>query len=462
MARKRARKVRVDFRTNRQQPGRPGDLTRRYAPDADEVEDVERRQSVRARGELSRKRTILVDEDNLPRVAESEWSPGTVTKVHGQFAYVREDSGVNRVCTVRRILRTLLIASRAPIAVGDRVWISDQSRLHDGAPVGVIERVAPRTSALARRDRRQRAHTIVANADQLLIVTSIAQPRLRPHLVDRYIVAALKGGLTPILCFNKLDLLHEGDFAELEDYAGLSAAGRDAAEQAAHGREELTGMDADAHAATVAEEMEQGGTDEVHAADEPDDDPWVPEEGEYGPEDDLNIEPAFRARQIPVLAVIEEFRRLGYACLLTSAATAAGLDELRAALKGHSTVLSGQSGVGKSTLLNVMQPGLQLATAPVSAETEKGRHTTTLAELLPLEVGGFVVDTPGIRSFDLWDVQPGELEGFFVEFVPHIQHCRFKNCLHRNEEDCAVRAAVERGEISLRRYLSYLKMFEEV
>ena len=124
-------------------------------------------------------------------------------------------------------------------------------------------------------------------------------------------------------------------------------------------------------------------------------------------------------------------------------------------------MLSGQSGVGKSSLLNAIQPGLNLAVAKVSEETEKGKHTTTHARLLRLDFGGYVVDTPGIRAFDLWEVNPAELEVFFPEFVEPLQHCHFKDCLHRDEEGCAVRAAVEAGQISLRRYLSYLKMFEE-
>ena len=138
------------------------------------------------------------------------------------------------------------------------------------------------------------------------------------------------------------------------------------------------------------------------------------------------------------------------------------MDELRAALQDHITVLSGQSGVGKSSLINALQPGLDLMVRTVSDENEKGRHTTSLAELLPLDFGGFVVDTPGIRAFDLWSVEPGELEAYFIEMIPRVSKCRFNNCTHRNEEGCAVIAAVENGEISARRYYSYVKMFEEV
>jgi ribosome biogenesis GTPase len=387
MAKKRSqRKVRVDFRQNRQVRRRRADWTRRYHEEDDTVTDSERSESVRAKGDLSRKRTVIVDDSDLPVGEASQWRVGVVTKVHGLICFVDTGEPPTWECTVRRVLRTRLIENRAPVTVGDRVRFSDQSNRCDGEPIGVIEGVEPRRTFLARRDRRKRAHAIVANADQLLAVVSIAQPRLRPHLVDRYIVAALKGGLEPILCFNKIDLLAD----------------------------DVTTEDADEH---------QGG--------------------------------------LSVRAVIAEFRALGYRCLETSATDGTGIDALAAQIEGKMTVLSGQSGVGKSSLINAIQPGLELPTRTVSAETEKGRHTTTLAELLPLEMGGYVVDTPGIRAFDLWNIDPGELEALFVEFVPRVPNCRFGNCSHRGEEGCAVLAAVEAGEISPRRYFSYLKMLED-
>ncbi len=388
MAKKKAaRKVRVRFRHNRQARRRDDDWTRRYNADEPALDDTARTESVRAKGDLSRKRTIIVDGDDLPAVDEAAWQSGIVVKVHGLICYVHTPEGAAWECTIRRVLRTMLIESRSPVSVGDKIWFSDQSETHDGANIGVIERVAPRTSNLSRRDRRKREHTIVANADQLLAVVSIAEPRLRPHLVDRYIVSALKGNLRPILCFNKIDLLQDELTADQEELPG--------------------------HALAVHE-------------------------------------------------VIEEFRLLGYPCLCTSATRAIGIEELRDTLAGHRTVLSGQSGVGKSSLLNAVQPDLQLRTQDVSSETQKGRHTTTLAELLPLDVGGYVVDTPGIRSFDLWSVEPGELEAHFVEFLPFIPQCRFKDCLHQGSEGCAVEAAVENGHISERRYFSYLKMLSDV
>ena len=160
--------------------------------------------------------------------------------------------------------------------------------------------------------------------------------------------------------------------------------------------------------------------------------------------------------------VLDEFRALGYCVIETSATRGDGLETLRAELKDRTSVFSGQSGVGKSSLLNAIQPGLGLEVGEVSDENEKGRHTTTHARLIRLEFCGYVVDTPGIRSFDLWDVEPGELEGLFCEFVPLIPKCRFNDCHHLDEAGCAVVEAMESGTISPRRYFSYVKMLGEI
>ena len=149
---------------------------------------------------------------------------------------------------------------------------------------------------------------------------------------------------------------------------------------------------------------------------------------------------------------------LGYPVLYTSAQTGQGLEALRDQLRGKLSVLSGPSGVGKSSLLNALQPGLGLQARAVSSATTKGRHTTVHVELLPLEEGGYVADTPGIRSLGLWDIEPEELDGYFVEISPHVADCEFSDCTHTHEPGCAVLAAVERGEISRSRYESYVRL----
>jgi len=156
--------------------------------------------------------------------------------------------------------------------------------------------------------------------------------------------------------------------------------------------------------------------------------------------------------------IIGLYARLGYRVVPTSICTGQGVAELRRRLKGQQTVFTGQSGVGKSSLLNTLQPGLHLRTADVSRATQKGRHTTRYAALLELESGGWVVDTPGIRQLELWDVQAFEVEGYFVEFLPFIPQCKFPDCLHLHENGCAVRHAVQEELISRIRYESYLRM----
>jgi len=152
----------------------------------------------------------------------------------------------------------------------------------------------------------------------------------------------------------------------------------------------------------------------------------------------------------------ELYRSLGYPVLWTSAREGTGVPALRDALAGRTSVLTGQSGVGKSSLLNAVEPGLGIRTAEVSKRTRKGRHTTTFATLHSLSGGGFVVDTPGIREFGIWDMQPAELAGYFVEMQPLVEHCRYPSCTHDHEPGCAVAAAVDAGAISQERYGSYL------
>lgn len=160
-------------------------------------------------------------------------------------------------------------------------------------------------------------------------------------------------------------------------------------------------------------------------------------------------------------AIFGPYERIGYDVLYTSAKAGIGLEQLRDRLAGRLSIVTGPSGVGKSTLLNALQPGLQLATGDVSAVEEgKGKHTTTHAELLPLEGpdGGYVADTPGIRELGLWEIPQSELAWCFPEFRDHLGRCAFNDCSHLHEPRCSVRAAVGRGEVSEERYDSYRRM----
>jgi ribosome biogenesis GTPase len=263
------------------------------------------------------------------------------------------------------VLRTLVTDERNIVATGDRVWV-----LPALGDEGVIERVEARHGLLTRASRG-REHVLVANVDQVVIVMALAEPDLKPHLIDRYLASAEQGGIAPLICLNKADLV---DPVACQPLIGL-------------------------------------------------------------------------------------YSQLGIPTVLTSATTGQGISRLRGRLRGRQTVFAGQSGVGKSSLLNAVQPGLGLRVREVSETTQKGRHTTTTAELIKLEFGGWVVDTPGIRQFQLWDIIPEEVEGFFPEFRPYVPLCVYPDCSHTHEDRCAVKRAVARRQISASRYHSYLGLF---
>jgi len=149
---------------------------------------------------------------------------------------------------------------------------------------------------------------------------------------------------------------------------------------------------------------------------------------------------------------------LGYPLLYSSARTGVGVESLKMRLKKKITLLTGPSGVGKSSLLNAIQPGLGLEVRQVSEATSKGRHTTVYREMFPLDEGGYVVDTPGLKALALWDIEPEELDAYFPEMKALVKFCQFSDCTHVHEPGCAVIAAVEEGSVHPRRYESYLRI----
>jgi len=361
------KKIRVELRKNRSKPPRENDITRSYHEDAGQAEDAHASERVRAKGAISRYRTIVQDGDgNVQPSVDAEAIRGRVIRAHGLASVVEADDGRLFRCAVRRLLKSLATEERNAVTTGDIVWFREAK----GESEGLIERVEPRRGVLTRSSRR-REHIIVANVDQLVIVVSLVEPELKPHLIDRYIAAAVKGELKPILCLNKADL---ADPVELQPLVGA-------------------------------------------------------------------------------------YSQLGIPTILTSARSGAGIGRLRGLLAGRATVFSGQSGVGKSSLLNAVQPELGLAVKTVSDVNQKGRHTTTYAQLIKLNFGGWVVDTPGVRQLALWDTRPEEVEGYFSDFRPFVPHCSFPDCTHTHESGCAVQDAVSRQLISPRRYHSYLGMF---
>lgn len=155
------------------------------------------------------------------------------------------------------------------------------------------------------------------------------------------------------------------------------------------------------------------------------------------------------------------YQTIGYACYEISAATGAGIDRLIPLLQDKVTLLSGNSGVGKSTLINQILPGVNLRTAEISDAHNIGMHTTTFSEMLELPDGGYLIDTPGIKGFGTFDMEPEELTGYFKEIFKFSEGCKFNNCTHTHEPGCAVLAAVENHYIAESRYRSYLNMLED-
>jgi ribosome biogenesis GTPase / thiamine phosphate phosphatase len=372
------KKVRVDLRKNRSKPPRQQGWTRGFQEHGYAEDATIHQERVRAKGDLSRKRTIIQDDmgnadsgsqegAEMPSVDADACVAGRVLRVHGLHSYVQTDDGRSLRCAVRRLLKTLATDERSVVATGDRVWVRLGQNEGDE---GMIERVEPRHGLLT-RSSRGKEHVLVANVDQVVIVVSLVEPELKPHLIDRYLASAEQGKIAPVVCLNKVDLV---DAAIYQPIVGLYAQ-----------------------------------------------------------------------LQIPVL--------------LTSAGTGVGIGRLRQMLKDRQTVFSGQSGVGKSSLLNAIEPQLALRVREVSDVNQKGKHTTTTAELIRLEGGGWVVDTPGIRQFELWDIIPEEVEGFFPEFRPLVQRCAFADCTHTHEEGCAIKEAVLRRLVSSSRYTSYLGIY---
>jgi ribosome biogenesis GTPase / thiamine phosphate phosphatase len=164
----------------------------------------------------------------------------------------------------------------------------------------------------------------------------------------------------------------------------------------------------------------------------------------------------------PGLELIERCRAAGYVVYPTSAKTGEGIDAFAAALAGRISVVTGPSGAGKSSLLNAVQPGLKLRIGELSAKVRRGKNTTVSAVMLPLDAGGYLVDTPGFSEVGLWGIDPAELASCFPEFRPFLGDCRYGDCRHRTEPGCRVREALDGGVIARDRYESYLVLLEEL
>ncbi|MEO1617922.1 MAG: ribosome small subunit-dependent GTPase A [Planctomycetota bacterium] len=372
---------RVSFRKRYQGRVRDSDLTREFQQsDGEMLADAVKSERVSGKGDLTRKRTVTGAREGAPMTQSDDGAEdtplvdGRVTRAHGLANTVLADDGRVFECSIRQVLKSLSIEGRGTVVAGDRVQFRAET-----PETGMIEFVHPRHGVISRRSRGQQ-HIIAANVDQLLIVTSAAEPTLKPTLIDRFLLSAEQCGVRPVIVINKCDLV---DLASLQPLVGV-------------------------------------------------------------------------------------YSSMGYRVLLTSADEGTNVEYLRHLLRNKQSALSGQSGVGKSSLLNAVQPGLGLAVSSVSKENQKGRHTTTTSTLIPLrdasgavEDRGAVFDTPGIRQFQLWDITAEEVAGLMPDLRPYVGACRYANCFHLSEDDCAVKDAVADGRIDARRYDAYCHLLEE-
>jgi len=160
-------------------------------------------------------------------------------------------------------------------------------------------------------------------------------------------------------------------------------------------------------------------------------------------------------------AFIRLYKNIGYECIATSAENNTGIEDLKIALKNKTNVVNGHSGVGKSTLINLLQPGLKLKTVEISDSHKTGKHTTTFTTLFKLNFGGYIIDTPGIKGFGMLDMEPWEISHYFKEIFEISKSCQYNNCSHTHEPKCAVKEAVEENRIAESRYVSYLGLLDK-
>ncbi len=304
---------------------------------------------------------------------------GRVLSITSQDITVDSD-GKLYACQLRGLLKKVKTQDKNIVTVGDFVHFIPLTDTH-----GQIQSVDERFSVLARADNlsRRKQQLIAANIDQVLITVSCVMPAFKPFLIDRYIIAADKGGMKPIIIVNKIDLLKDVENPE------------------------------------VLKEKE------------------IYEE----------LKTAYAVANIPMIGL--------------SALTGEGMDELKKIMANKASVFSGQSGVGKSSLINAMT-GTELPTRETVDKTGKGSHTTTTANLIPLPFGGFCIDTPGIKSFGVWNLDKSQVEAYFDEIHELGSQCKFPDCHHYQETDCAVKDAVQEGKLSSLRYLSYLSLLETI
>ena len=292
---------------------------------------------------------------------------GLVIKNTGSWYTVLTDDGQLVDCKIKGNFRLKGIRSTNPVAVGDRVTVSDN----------FITDIEPRRNYIIRKsiNLSKQSHILAANVDQAFLVVTVVNPQTSTTFIDRFLASAEAYRVPVVLIFNKTDLLDE----EMLHYQQL---------------------------------------------------------------------------------MVRLYESIGYTCRQIAASKGEGVEALRPLLEGKFTLLSGNSGVGKSTLINQLVPDANLRTAEISDAHNLGQHTTTFSEMIPMG-DGWLIDTPGIKGFGTFDIEPEELTSYFPEIFKFSQDCRFSNCTHTHEPGCAVLKALEDQYIAQSRYQSYLSMMDD-
>jgi ribosome biogenesis GTPase len=339
------------------------------------------RKAAQKRDRSKYKKTDREKMQATPELPEKELKEGIVTSIRPQQFSVSSGDSIF-VCSLRGFLKKENKEQKNLVVVGDRVLFDPSSQGE-----GVIHTVLERHSVLSRLDHlsQQKEHLLAANVDQLFITVSVVDPLLRPTIIDRYLIAAIKGNLHPIIICNKIDLLDDPSYQE--------------------------------------------------------------DEREMQREILLECEKAYNAIGCPFIPV--------------SSKTGVGIDIITKMLKDKISVFSGQSGTGKSSIINATT-GLDLKVGKTVLRTRKGTHTTSSTQLLPLSFGGWCIDTPGIKSFGVWDLQEEDLKEYFVEIADAAMGCKFPDCQHLGEPGCKIPDALEAGTISPLRYESYLTLLSSL
>jgi ribosome biogenesis GTPase len=297
-----------------------------------------------------------------------------VIRSTGSWYILRNEAGELFDARIKGKFRIKGLKTTNPVAVGD--WVHYETDTEDEN--AIITEIEDRKNYIVRKsvNLSKQAHIIAANVDYALLVVTIANPRTSTGFIDRFLVTAEAYHITPILLFNKIDILTEDERLEME-------------------------------------------------------------------------------------YLIHVYSEIGYQCIRTSAIVHEGLEEVKEILKGKTSMFSGHSGAGKSSLINAIDETLAAKVGIISDSTYKGKHTTTFAEMFTLSFGGDIIDTPGIKGFGLVNFDKEDLNHYFIEMRDYLPNCKFNNCLHLEEPKCAVKDAVEEGLISPERYKNYVAIMTD-